>query len=158
MRLSTKGRYSLEAMVMLGYKDGENCNISIKTISSETKISVRYLEQLFSLLKKNSLIISHKGKTGGYTLAKPAADITVGDIFRAVEGTLSFVKCLEDECCSHSEFCLTKCLWTKIYENINNVIDNISLQYLINQYKEKLSKETQNENINQRALWSSNAY
>lgn len=158
MRLSTKGRYALEALVMLGYMDGGMKNISTKSISIETKISQSYLEQLFALLKKSSIIISKKGKNGGYMLAKPAADIKVGDIFRAVEGSLSFVKCLEKDCCNRSGYCSTKCLWTKIYENINSVVDNITLQYLINQYKKRLSKEVQYENINQRALWSANAY
>lgn len=142
MRLSTKGRYALEALVMLGYLNGENKNVSLKSISHDTNISERYMEQLFCQLKKNCLVISKKGKSGGYRLAKPSSDITVGEIFRAVEGSLSPVKCLDNEHCKRSSECISRNLWGKIYDEINSVIDNATLENLINKYKLKLSGET----------------
>lgn len=139
MRLSTKGRYALEALVMLGYLNSENKNISLKSISHDTNISERYLEQLFSQLKKSCLVISKKGKSGGYRLAKPSSDITIGEILRAVEGSLSPVKCLDNENCKRSSECISRNLWGKIYDEINSVIDNATLEKLINNYKLKLS-------------------
>jgi Rrf2 family protein len=141
MRLSTKGRYALEALVMLGYHNGENKTVSIKNLSQDTNLSEKYLEQLFSLLKKSSLVISKKGKNGGYHLAKPASDITVGDIFRAVEGSLSPVKCLDKEYCKRTNDCISRNLWSKIYDEINTVIDNVTLENLIIQYKKRLNGE-----------------
>jgi Rrf2 family protein len=142
MRLSTKGRYALEALVMLGYMNGENNNVSIKTISLETNISEKYLEQLFTLLKKSSIVVSKKGKNGGYHLTRPSKDITVGDIFRAVEGSLTPVKCLDNEYCKRTNECISRNLWSRIYEKINDVIDNISLEDLICQYKNTINGES----------------
>ena len=134
MRLSTKGRYALQALVILGHIGDKDNNISLKSISLETEISEGYLEQLFRLLKSDSIIISKKGKNGGYQLAKPPSDIVVGEIFRAVEGSLSPVKCLDNQYCNRADICLTRGLWQNIYDEINDIVDNITLQSLIVDY------------------------
>ena len=92
MKLSTKGRYGLRAMIDLArYSEVEP--VSINSIAARQNISERYLEQLVALLRKAGLVKSIRGATGGYILAKDAAEISVGDILRALEGSLEPVKC-----------------------------------------------------------------
>ena len=92
MKLSTKGRYGLRAMIDLA-RYSEEEPVSISSIAARQDISERYLEQLVGLLKKAGLVRSIRGATGGYILARSAADISVGDILRALEGSLEPVKC-----------------------------------------------------------------
>ncbi len=138
MRLSTKGRYALEALVMLGFMGGENLTVKLKSISSETGISMGYLEQLFRELKNSGIITSKKGKNGGYQMAKSLDKTTVGEIFRSVEGSLSPVKCIDDEYCKRYDYCISINLWKKLYDEINNVVDNITLANLLAKYKNKI--------------------
>lgn len=138
MRLSTKGIYALEAMVLLGYKSKEHEYISIRNICDDTNISEGYLEQLFSSLKKHQIIQSKKGKHGGYYLHHPASEIYVGDIFRAVEGSLAPVKCTDSMPCEMADGCITKRLWDRMYGEINNVVNEITLEALVTKYENKL--------------------
>ena len=92
MKLSTKGRYGLRALIDLAQYSGE-APVSITSISDRQNISERYLEQLMSMLKKGDLVKSLRGAGGGYVLARDAADISVGDILRALEGSLDPVEC-----------------------------------------------------------------
>lgn len=138
MRLSTKGRYALEALVLLAYKNKDSENVSLSVISRETGLSQRYLDQLFRDLKSNGKVAGKKGKNGGYSLAKPPGEMSVGEILRAVEGSLAPVKCLDNDICNMSGDCITRNLWADIYREINSVIDNITVEYLVNEYKEKL--------------------
>lgn len=138
MRLSTKGRYALEALVMLSVKSQDDKNVSLTEISEETSLSHRYLDQLFRELKTDEIVISKKGKNGGYHLNRSAGEITVGEIFRSVEGSLSPVKCIDREYCDMIDSCITRDLWIDVYDEINSVIDNITLQSLVDDYKRKL--------------------
>jgi len=139
MRLSTKGRYALEALVVLCLKSDDKKNISLTEICKETSLSQRYLDQLFRDLKNHGIVISKKGKTGGYHLAKPPADITVGDILRSVEGSLTPVKCIDNEYCDRVDSCITRDLWIDVYTELNSVVDNITLNSLVDKYKRKLA-------------------
>jgi len=138
MRLSTKGRYALEALVLLGHKSQVTEKISLKMICDETHLTVRYLEQLFRDLKKSQIVISKKGKNGGYQLAKPADEISVREILNSVEGSLAPVKCIDNKPCNRADKCITRSVWESIYEEINSVIDNITLKSLIEDYKRNL--------------------
>ena len=140
MRLSTKGRYALEALVMLCIKSEGSKNVSLTEICEETLLSQRYLDQLFRDLKTDGIVISKKGKNGGYHLNKSADEITVGEIFRSVEGSLSPVKCIDNEYCSRIDRCITRDLWIDVYNEINSVVDNITLQSLVDDYKRKLAE------------------
>ena len=92
MKLSTKGRYGLRAIVDLAvYSEKES--VSISSIARRQNISERYLEQLAGKLKKAGLIMSTRGAQGGYRLARPADEISVGDVLRALEGNLEAVEC-----------------------------------------------------------------
>ena len=92
MKLSTKGRYGLRALVDLARYCGEE-PVSISSISAREDISERYLEQLMSLLRKAGLVKSIRGAAGGYVLARPAGEISVGDVLRALEGNLEPAEC-----------------------------------------------------------------
>ena len=110
MKLSTKGRYGLRALIDLAQYSAE-APVSITSISARQDLSERYLEQLMSMLKKAGLVRSVRGAGGGYVLAKDMAEISVGDVLRALEGSLEPVECagLEpDGECKASDHCVTK--------------------------------------------------
>ncbi|GKX29137.1 AsnC family transcriptional regulator [Vallitalea longa] len=133
MKLSTRGRYGLRAMVDLVINSKEN-NISLKSISKRQGISVNYLEQIISILKKAGYVKSARGAKGGYSLAKSPKDISVGDVLRALEGNLNPVDCAlvnEGKQCDEADFCITKVVWKKISDSINDVVNNMSLQDLV---------------------------
>ena len=137
MKLSTKGRYGLRALIDLAlYSEKEAA--SIASISARQQISESYLEQLIAKLRKAGLVKSVRGAGGGYMLAKPASEISVGDILRALEGNLDAVNCPgleEDGFCEGSEYCVTKYVWQKINESINRTVDEIKLDQLIQESK-----------------------
>lgn len=142
MKLSTKGRYGLRALIDLAqYSEVEP--VSISSISARQGISERYLEQLMALLKKADLVKSIRGAGGGYVLARETKDISVGDVLRALEGSLEPVDCTgfyEDGGCKASRGCVTKYVWQKINESINHTVDEMKLDQLVEQSKE-LKKE-----------------
>ena len=92
MQISTKGRYGLRALIDLALYSDEEA-VSIQSISNRQNISDSYLEQLMRKLKKAGLVVSERGAQGGYRLAKPADEISVGDVLRALEGSLEAVSC-----------------------------------------------------------------
>ena len=133
MKLSTKGRYGLRAMIDLA-RYSEEEPVSISSIAARQDISERYLEQLVGLLKKAGLVRSIRGATGGYILARSAADISVGDILRALEGSLEPVKCAafySDEGCTAADGCVTKYVWQRINESINATVNHMMLDELV---------------------------
>ena len=140
MRLSTRGKYALEALLFLGHGNKREKLISLNTISGETGISAGYLEQLFRPLKKNGIIKSIKGKYGGYRLAIPADKITVGDILLCAEGPLSLVKCAESDSCTRKERCPTHRVWEVAYKKTSQTINSITLNDLICDYDARLKK------------------
>jgi len=134
MRLSTKGRYGLKAIIDLAIHSSE-APVSIHSISVRQEISERYLEQIIAKLKKADLVVSVRGVSGGYQLAKPAEEISVGDVLYALEGDLNPVDCKMlsgDEGCKNSDSCLTKYVWQQIHESIQNTVNHIYLGELIN--------------------------
>ena len=133
MKLSTKGRYGLRALIDLALYS-ENETASIASISARQHISESYLEQLIGKLRKAGLVVSVRGAGGGYKLAKPAEEISVGDILRALEGNLDPVECpglKEESACDSSEFCVTKYVWQRINDSINRTVDEIRISDLV---------------------------
>ena len=122
MKLSTKGRYGVKAMVDLAIHYGD-APVSIKTISSRQSISEYYLEQLFSPLRKAKLITSIRGAQGGYVLAKEPKDIKVSDIMNILEGPVEVADCIDNVSCDNIDCCATRLLWTKIKNSIDEVDD-----------------------------------
>ena len=121
LKLSTKGRYGLRALIDLAQYSSE-APVSITSISARQDISERYLEQLMAMLKKAGLVSSIRGAGGGYVLAKDMRELSVGDILRALEGSLEPVKCpafSHEEECMAAGGCVTKYVWQKINDSIN---------------------------------------
>ncbi|WDV44133.1 Rrf2 family transcriptional regulator [Clostridiaceae bacterium M8S5] len=137
MKLSTKGRYGLKAMFELALYYGKG-PLSIKDIADKQDLSENYLEQLISTLKKRGLVKSIRGAQGGYLLTKPPKEITVGVVIRALEGEIKISDCIadEDNACERESFCVTKNVWIKIRDSINDTIDNITLEDMVNEYED----------------------
>ncbi len=143
MKLSTKGRYGLRAMIDLA-QNSEKEAVSISTIATRQNISESYLEQLVGKLKKAGLVSSIRGAQGGYVLAKQTNDISVGDILRALEGDLNPIDCpaLADEGgCEQSGSCASKYVWQRLNDGINEIVDEIKLSTLIEQENNACSSE-----------------
>lgn len=134
MKLSTKGRYGLRAVIDLAIHMDEEA-IALSQIAERQGISTNYLEQLIAKLKKAGIVNSIRGAQGGYVLAKPAEEISVGAILRALEGDLNPVDCSEvtqgDSPCSNSDLCVTKYVWKRISDSINDAVDGIMLSELV---------------------------
>lgn len=133
MKLSTKGRYGVKAMVDLAIHYGE-APISIKTISQRQNISEYYLEQLFSPLRKANLIKSIRGAQGGYILNKAPSEIKVSEVMFVLEGPIEIADCIEGSECNNIDCCATRLLWEKIKNSIDEVMENITLQDIVNDY------------------------
>jgi len=132
MKVSTKGRYGLRAIIDLSL-NSKGDYVSLISIAERQNISKNYLEQVFSALRKSGIVKSVKGSQGGYLLNGNTSEIKVGDVLRALEGDLSVVK--EDEIANNKiELCIKKNIWNKIDEKVFEVIDNITLEDIINEY------------------------
>ena len=132
MKISTKGRYALRLMLDLAINNtGEF--IPLKNVSERQDISVKYLEQIITVVVKAGFVKGLRGSRGGYKLAKKPEDYTVGMILRLTEGSLAPVACLDDEIntCERACDCITLGLWQELYDAINGVVDNITLADLI---------------------------
>lgn len=131
MKISTKGRYATRVMLDLAEHEGENF-ISLKEIAGRQEISVKYLEQIISILSKCGYVISSRGSAGGYRLAKKPEEYTIGDILRAAEGSLAPVFCVDgDFQCDRKESCHTCSFWKGLYAAVNQYIDSVTLADLI---------------------------
>ncbi len=144
MKISTKGRYAVVAMYDLAM-NFQTMPVSLKSIATRQGISEAYLEKLMSYLKKANLVESTRGAQGGYVLAKSPSEITVGDIIRVMQGPIAPVDCLlsiqpfDDQYCEKSDSCITKNVWQKVGQSIENVLDSITLADLCNQTNDKKS-------------------
>lgn len=138
MKISTKGRYGLKALIDIAmYSNSEV--VTLKSISERQNISEGYLEQIFSSLRKSGLVIGRKGAQGGYTLSKAAATITIGEILRILEGDLSLVDVSSTNAVDTLEKCINENLWNVINKNINDYFDSITLEDLVTKYKREVS-------------------
>ncbi len=141
MKLSTKGKYGLRAFIDLAVW-GEEEPVSLTSIAARQDISPNYLEQLMAKLKKAELVESVRGVNGGYRLARPADEISVGDVLRALEGELNPVECAaidpgKDAHCAGSGTCVSKIVWKRINDSINNTVDSIYIGELVKESKNR---------------------
>jgi len=136
MNISTKGRYGLRAMVDIAVHSLGDY-IPLKVIAERQAISENYLEQVFSVLRKAKLVKSARGSQGGYTLSKAASKITVGEVLRILEGDLS-INGDDDGALGLDKtikVCINTMVWQNVNEQINKVVDGVTLQDLVEKYK-----------------------
>ena len=136
MNISTKGRYGLRAMVDIAVHSFGDY-IPLKIIAERQSISENYLEQVFSILRKANLVKSARGSQGGYTLSKEASKITVGEVLRILEGDLNITG--DDDGSlgldKTIKVCINALVWQEVNEQINKVMDSVTLQDLVEKYK-----------------------
>jgi len=131
MRLTTKGRYAVTAMLDLAIHS-KGGPVSLADVSGRQEISLSYLEQLFAKLRQNNLVASVRGPGGGYRLKNPMDEIYVAQIIDAVNESVDATNCNGRGDCQRGEECLTHCLWTKLSEQIHEFLSGISLASLVN--------------------------
>ena len=131
MTISTKGRYALRVMMDLAGHMGET--VKLKDVAARQELSEKYMEQIIAVLNKAGYVRSTRGAQGGYQLVKEPESYSVGMILRLTEGSLAPVECLAENAlpCDRSGKCATVEIYRRIYDAINQVIDNTTLQDLI---------------------------
>jgi len=136
MKISTKGRYSVTALYELAQRYGEG-PVSLKCVAQGQGLSENYLEQLMVPLRRAGIVQSIRGAQGGYMLAKSPAEITIGSIITTVEGPIAVVDCLlaeagaAEQTCDKACACVTRGIWEKVCDSISQVLENITLQTLL---------------------------
>ncbi|MCM1106904.1 MAG: Rrf2 family transcriptional regulator [Blautia sp.] len=138
MKVSTKGRYALRLMMDLALHSTDG-PVSLRDVAGRQEISEKYLEQIISVLNKAGYVKSVRGPQGGYLLTRAPEEYTVGMILRQTEGSLAPVACVEEKDfpCERQEDCVTILLWKKIRDAIDSVVDNTTLQDLLDWQSEK---------------------
>ena len=132
MKISTKGRYALRIMIDLAMNVDKG-PIRVKDIANRQSISEKYLEQIIALFNKAGYVKSIRGAQGGYLLTKEPEEYTVGMILRLAEGSIAPVSCVEDSAdgCEKKGACVSAMLWQKMNDAVNEVVDNTTLQDLV---------------------------
>ncbi len=133
MRLTTKGRFAVTAMIDLALRQGSG-PVTLAAISQRQQISLSYLEQLFGKLRRNDLVESTRGPGGGYTLGRRAADITVAEIITSVDEPIDATQCGgKENCLGEAGRCMTHELWTSLNERMVEFLEAVNLQSLVDQ-------------------------
>ena len=139
MRLSTKGRYGVRAMLDLTLNFSKE-PVLLRDIATRLEVSEKYLEHSMSSLRNAGLVRSIRGARGGYILAKPPSEIKLSEIMEVLEGSMAPVECVDDtEVCHRANICVTRDIWVKMKEAIDNILESTTLEDLAERYKEKES-------------------
>ena len=136
MKISTRGRYGIRMMLVLALHY-ENGTIPLRSIAKEQGISEKYLEQIVNPLMKAGIVKSFRGAQGGYTLTNAPDQITVGEILRILEGSLSPVDCVDHASCPNADTCVSLSIWKKMKAALDEVVDSITLADMAKEYAEK---------------------
>jgi Rrf2 family iron-sulfur cluster assembly transcriptional regulator len=136
MRLTTKGRFAVTAMIDLAMRQ-HNGPVTLAGISQRQKISLSYLEQLFGRLRRHELVESTRGPGGGYTLARPMRDVSVADIIFAVDEPLDATHCGGKQNCHDDGPCMTHELWENLNRKMIEYLDGVSLADLVDQQRSR---------------------
>ncbi len=142
MRLTTKGRYAVTAMLDLALHQDQG-TINLSDISGRQGISLSYLEQLFSKLRRRGLVASARGPGGGYTLDKSVEKISVSDVINAVDESVDATRCGGQKNCQGDDRCLTHDLWEELSQQITSFLRGVTLSDLIEQRTVKLVSQRQ---------------
>jgi Rrf2 family transcriptional regulator, iron-sulfur cluster assembly transcription factor len=136
MRLTTKGRFAVTAMIDLAMQQGGS-PVTLAEISGRQRISLSYLEQLFGKLRRHGLVESVRGPGGGYCLAKDTATVSVSEIILAVDEPIDATQCGGKENCHDDQKCLTHDLWAALNQRIFDYLDAVTLRQLVEAQKAK---------------------
>ena len=155
MNLSTKGRYAARAMLELSIHYG-NQPVRLKEIAEHQDISVRYLEQMMTMLVASGLIRSIRGTKGGFSLSRPPQEILLSDVVQVVEGSLAPVACVDDAgLCDRADMCVTRDIWDRMKEALLQVLDSITLADMVNMHNKKV-RDSNWENARNQILMVTN--
>ena len=137
MKLSTRTRYGIRAIIELA-QHGIEKPLQLKIIAQRQDISVKYLEQLITILKSAGFVRSIRGSKGGYILARPADHIKLSEVFNCLEGSVTTAECVGDkQYCERSSDCVARELWIEVEQAIENVLQAITLQDLVDRARSK---------------------
>jgi len=149
MRLTTKGRYAVTAMLDLAINhDSES--VTLRNIAEKQKISLSYLEQLFAKLRKHDLVKGMRGPGGGYRLARSADEISIADIIVAVDEPMEFTDCNGLENCKGGERCLSHHLWVQLTDQLEGFLSNIYLGGLMRDSEQSIAEHKNSPNTSQK--------
>lgn len=140
LKISTKGRYGLEAIVDLAIHSNEGA-VNLKSISERCGMSEAYILQIFLVLRRAGIVDSIRGAQGGYTLSRAPSEITVGQVLTALEGPLAPVACVTEKAehtCERYGSCPTRGFWEDMMHTLNEVANSITIEDLVNCYKESV--------------------
>lgn len=133
MKLSTRTRYGMRAMIELAQYEGKR-PLQLRTIAERQDISLKYLEQLMTMLRSAGFVRSVRGAKGGYVLGKALDEIRLSDIFRCLEGPVTTAECIENkDYCERATNCIARRVWQRVEDAIDNVLESITLQDLLEQ-------------------------
>jgi Rrf2 family iron-sulfur cluster assembly transcriptional regulator len=135
MRLTTKGRFAVTAMIDVALRSG-NAPVTLAGISERQRISLSYLEQLFGKLRRSGLVDSVRGPGGGYQLARPTLEVSVADIIRAVDEPIDATQCGGRENCHDDRRCMTHELWAGLNAHIFGFLNGVTLADLVRQQQQ----------------------
>lgn len=144
MRLTTKGRFAVTAMIDLGMRH-QRGPVTLAGISERQRISLSYLEQLFGRLRRQGLVESVRGPGGGYCLARPMPEISVADIIRAVDEPIDATQCGGLGNCHDEHPCMTHDLWTNLNAHIYQYLESVNLNELVTSQNDKQQQETKQD-------------
>jgi Rrf2 family protein len=149
MRLSKKGEYAVRALVEIGFESHlrPNSLIQISTVAERTNIPEKFLEQILLALRNGGVLKSKRGVEGGYTLAKPAAEISLGEVVRLLDGPLAPIPCVSQSAyepcsCPDEESCGLRIAMKQVRDAICNILDNYGLDRLISEVQKHRSTKT----------------
>jgi Rrf2 family iron-sulfur cluster assembly transcriptional regulator len=130
MKLTTRGRYAVTAMLDVALHEGAG-PVALADIADRQDISLSYLEQLFSRLRRNGLVVSTRGPGGGYRLSAPASEIAVSAVIDAVDESVEYTRCGGNRDCQRQQPCLTHDLWASLTEHVRSFLDEVTLGALM---------------------------
>jgi Rrf2 family iron-sulfur cluster assembly transcriptional regulator len=139
MRLTTKGRFAVTAMIDLALQQSSG-PVALAGISQRQNISLSYLEQLFSKLRRHELVDSVRGPGGGYQITRPLSEVSVADVILAVDEPLDTTQCGGKKNCTDEGPCMTHELWSSLNEKMLEYLDSVSIQCLVNKHNTQITE------------------
>jgi Rrf2 family protein len=137
MKLSTRVRYAVRAVIDLGLNSNDNL-VLLKDIAKRQQVSIKYLENIFASLRKAGIVRGVRGAKGGYTLARDSATISIYDIVLAMQGFVSPIGCVEDACaCDMTDDCVAREIWVDVTDAISTVLKKFTIRDLVIKHKGK---------------------